>query len=528
MTDGSALTVSTPWVAWIVLLPLAGAALSFLLGRRAARTLALPTASGILLCAGGLCRQVGESGPLRYAVGGWGAPIGIDWHVDGLSVLMLLMTAVVGSGVSVYALGYFPRKQTGGNGRSDALFWPLWFFLWAALNALFLSADIFNIYVTLELVGLAAVALVAYSGTAAAVRAATRYFFVAMMGSLCYLLGVALVYASCGVLDIATLGKLMAPGPASWAAIALMTTGLLAKGALFPLHFWLPPAHANAPAPVSAALSALVVTAAFSLVLRLWFQAFGAALTPGAGLLLGLLGAAAILWGSVLALCQTRLKMLVAYSTVAQLGYLFLPFAMAMTSRSSAAGGAVDWAAPALSGGIYHALSHAAAKAAMFMAAGIVIQVLGHDRITGVGGGRPARASDRVCRRSRGGQPDGLAAQRRLCRKVAAAERGAAQRTVVVGGGHRVGKPPGRRVPVSCMALRLCREAAGECASHRAVQHGAGDAAVGGDLGAAGFVWPPIPWRCSGAACSIRPWSVIRTFVWLPGCVPERVHGDGT
>jgi len=386
MTDGSVVTVATPWVVWIVLLPLAGASLSFLLGRRAARTLAIPTASGILLCAGGLCRQVGASGPLRYAVGGWGAPVGIDWHVDGLSVLMLLITAVVGSGVSVYALGYFPRKQAGGNGRSDALFWPLWFFLWAALNALFLSADIFNIYVTLELVGLAAVALVAYSGTAAALRAATRYFFVAMIGSLSYLLGVALVYAAYGVLDIAALGKLMAPGPASWAAIALMTAGLLAKGALFPLHFWLPPAHANAPTPVSAALSALVVKAAFYLILRLWFQAFGAALTPEAGMLLGLLGAAAILWGSVLALCQTRLKMLVAYSTVAQLGYLFLLFPMAMTSRTSAAGGAVDWASPALSGGIYQALSHAAAKAAMFMAAGIVIQVLGHDRIKELAG----------------------------------------------------------------------------------------------------------------------------------------------
>jgi len=386
MTDVSAVTVSPAWAVWLVLLPLAGAALSFILGRCAARRLTVLAAPGILLCACGLYRQVGESGPLRYAVGGWGAPIGIDWRVDGLSVLMLLMTAVVGSGVSVYALGYFPRKPAGGNGRSDALFWPLWLFLWAALNALFLSADIFNIYVTLELVGLAAVALVAYSGTAAAVRAATRYFFVAALGSLCYLLGVALVYSAYGVLDIVALGKLMAPGPTSWAAIALMTAGLLAKGALFPMHFWLPPAHANAPSPVSAALSALVVKAAFYLILRLWFQAFGAALTPGAGMLLGLLGAAAILWGSVLALCQTRLKKLVAYSTVAQLGYLFLPFPMALTTRSSAAGCAVDWAAPALSGGIYHALSHAAAKAAMFLAAGIVIQVLGHDRVKELAG----------------------------------------------------------------------------------------------------------------------------------------------
>ena len=112
----------------------------------------------------------------------------------------------------------------------------------------------------------------------------------------------------------------------SWSALALMTVGLLLKTALFPLHFWLPPAHANAPAPVSAVLSALVVKASFYLIVRLWFDVFPAVLAPAAGHLMGILGMVAILWGSIQSLHQERLKLLVAYSTVAQLGYLFLMF----------------------------------------------------------------------------------------------------------------------------------------------------------------------------------------------------------
>ena len=105
-----------------------------------------------------------------------------------------------------------------------------------------------------------------------------------------------------------------------------MTAGLLAKTALFPLHLWLPPAHANAPAAASAVLSGLVVKGSFFLVVRLWFDVL--APLPGVlpGTILAALGSAAILFGSVLALRQARLKLLIAYSTVAQIGYLFLMF----------------------------------------------------------------------------------------------------------------------------------------------------------------------------------------------------------
>ena len=190
-----------------------------------------------------------------------------------------------------------------------------------------------------------------------------------------FLAGVSLIYAGYGTLDLATLTGMVAPGPVAWVALALMTAGLLLKTALFPLHFWLPPAHASAPAPVSAVLSALVVKAAFYLVLRLWLDVFADLVTPAGSNILGILGAGAILWGSWRALRAERLKLLAAYSTVAQLGYLFLFFPVLQALPPGPARDA------ALGGLVILALTHGFAKAGLFMAIGIIQQRAGHDRI---------------------------------------------------------------------------------------------------------------------------------------------------
>lgn len=275
---------------------------------------------------------------------------------------MLAATALVGLGVSVYSVVFF-------GGEEADHFWPLWLLLWGGLNALFLSADVFNLYVTLELTSLAAAALAALKAGAQALAGAMRYLLAMLLGSMAYLLGVALLYHGYGALDIVTLAERVEPSPAAWAALGLMSSGLLLKAALFPMHFWLPPAHGGAPAPVSALLSALVVKAAFYIQLRLWLEVFGP-LGGGVATVLGLLGAAAVLWGSVQAMRQVRLKLLVAYSTVAQVGYLFLVFPLIAASAAAATQAAA-----------YYALSHALAKAAMFLAAGNLMRFGGHDRI---------------------------------------------------------------------------------------------------------------------------------------------------
>lgn len=366
--------IGAQWIVVPIVLPLAAATLACLLRVRAAAAVSLATSLLILAAVAGLWVRVLGEGPQRYEVAGWKAPLGIELYADGLSVFMLLMAALVGVAACVYAFGFFPYPRGGGrpadlaNGKGS--FWPLWMFLWASLNALFLSADLFNLYVALEILGLSSAALVALGGGRAAVTAGMRYLMVTLLGSLVYLLGVALLYGAYGTLSLRGLGELIGANPSVYAALALMMVGLALKSALFPLHFWQPPAYVGAPAPASAVLAALGTKASFYLLARLWFDVFPAELTQAAGQLLGILGAAGILWGAVLALRQRRLKLLIAYSSVSQIGYLFLLFPLAAVSGFDA------W-----SGGMYHAFSHALAKAAMFMAAGAIIIALEHDDI---------------------------------------------------------------------------------------------------------------------------------------------------
>ncbi len=363
----------TDAVIWVIALPLAGALLT-VLSPRHVDAVGVATALGTATAALALLWQVAAGGPVRYAVGGWTPGLGIALHADGLAVALLVMTALVALAAGAYATAYFRQ----GLGRRR--FWPLWLLLWTALNALFLAGDLFNIYVTLELLGLAAVGLTALGGKRAALEAALRYLVAGLVGSMAYLAGVVLIYTAYGTLDLAAVAAAIRPEPAAWTALALMTAGLLLKTALFPLHFWLPPAHANAPAPVSAALSALVVKAAFYLVLRLWLDLFAPVVTSAAANLLGLLGAAAVLWGSWQALRAERLKLVAAYSTVAQIGYLFLFFPLLAGLPDGSVRDAV------FGGAVLLALTHGFAKGALFLAAGVVQQRAGHDRIRDLDG----------------------------------------------------------------------------------------------------------------------------------------------
>ncbi len=313
----------------------------------------------------------------RHVVGGWPSPLGITLVADGLSATMLVLTTAVGVPISLFAVTYLQRKT------GLSLFWPLWLLLWSGLNAVFLSGDLFNIYVGLEVIGLSAVALAALSAEAKALIASMRYLLAAMVGSLAYLMGVALLYAEQGTLDLYQAGAQLGPTTTSTAACALMMTGLFLKTALFPLHFWLPPAHGAAISPVSAILSGLVVKASFYVALRLWVSTFGSVAGFAAAQMIGVMGAAAILWGSFQAVRQRKLKPLVAHSTVSQIGYLFLLFPLISAPLGN--GSSVDWLQGAWSGGIYQVIAHALAKSALFLAAGIILLAIGDDHLVNLG-----------------------------------------------------------------------------------------------------------------------------------------------
>jgi len=364
-----------------IALPLAGVLFSLALGGRYAERIALtvmPTGVVVAVTIGATVWRTHDV--LQYVVGNWDPPLGVVFRADGFSATMMVTAALLICGIGLFARVQFSLPR-GVEERVPLVFWILLLAVWGALNAVFIGGDLFNLYVALELLTFAAVPLVSLDGRAETLAAALRYLLFALFGSILYLLGAVLLYGAYGTLDIVLLSGRIRAEPAAWAAISLMTSGLLAKAALYPLHLWLPPAHAGAPAPASAVLSGLVVKAPFFLVVRLWFDVMPGLPEHAAAQVLGALGAAAIIFGSVVALRQVRLKLLIAYSTVAQIGYLFLMFPLAVEPETGH-----PWSTAAWTGGVLQAVSHAFAKAAMFMAAGLIAEALGHDRIAGLAG----------------------------------------------------------------------------------------------------------------------------------------------
>ncbi|TDS87800.1 multisubunit sodium/proton antiporter MrpD subunit [Nesterenkonia aurantiaca] len=407
----------------VVLIPLLASALSVLLGSAARRVLGVLTSAAVLGLSAPILVRVTSGETLELALGGFESPLGITLRADGLSALFLAMTAIVGAVVSCYAAArpaatgkrlvaqtVEPATVTDGDHRAaltedapaawrtgHAGFWPLWLGCWSGLNAVFVSGDLFNTYVGLELVGLTAVALVALGGREAW-AAALRYLFIAVLGSLLFLIGVALIYSVTGTLDIIDSGEaitqLAAQGDADLAAVVLalclISLGLALKVALVPLHGWLIPAHSSAPSAVSPLLSALVIKAALFVLLRAWLWVAGPLpeLEILAWVLAGM-GTAAILLGSVMALRQSRLKPLIAYSTVAQVGYWFLLLPLLLDPETSALEGQPGTTleegavlAGALSGTVALALGHGLAKASLFLSAGHLKDLYSTDEIT--------------------------------------------------------------------------------------------------------------------------------------------------
>lgn len=370
-----------------VTVPLIGLVPLFLLGPRAgerAALLVLAAGAAVTLAAGVAVLKGGQ--PLEYFVGGLPPPLGVGLRADGFAAAMMGMCAVVLLSTGLYAMW----EPGAAERRMPPAFFMLLLALAGALNLAFVAQDLFTLYVALELLTFAAVPLVCLDGKAKQLRAALTYLLFALFGSVLYLLGVVLVYALFGTLDLAHVAGRLAQGRPGWAfaaALALMSAGLMAKAALFPLHLWLPPAHAGAPAPASVVLSAVVIKAPLFLLVRVWSDLAPMPLAAAAAPVLAACGALAILFCGVVALAQERVKLLIAYSTAAQIGYLCLMFPLA-------ASGDAYWGALAWTGGTLHLVSHAFSKAAMFMAAGLMAEAVGHDRLSGLrGAGRAAPLS---------------------------------------------------------------------------------------------------------------------------------------
>jgi len=322
------------------------------------------TAGSLVASVTGLLRVL-RDGPISYAVGGWPPPIGIEYVLDPLAAFMAVIVSFIGLLVVIYPVdAAFDVRPS----RGMPLY-PLVLLLLTGLMGVMLSGDLFHLFVFLEIYALATYGLVALGGDRG-VLASLRYLLLASVGSGTYLLGVGFLYFSTGTLnmaDVAAQLPAIADSPSVLGAMALIVIGLALKMALFPLHVWLPDAHAYSPPGVAALLAAVQVKAGAYALIRILFDVFGPAFGGGHDLPV----AAVLLWfslagivvGSVLAIRQTDIKRMLAYSTVAQLGYI---------------GVGIGLASPiALVGALLHVVNHALMKSALFLVAGGIIQQTG-------------------------------------------------------------------------------------------------------------------------------------------------------
>jgi len=358
----------------LVVLPIVGGSIPLvasLVSERAGWPVATLTLIGQASLAGLLAWTVSTSGTVSYAVGGFAAPYGIELVVDGLSGAVALFVAVVSLGVLAYA------RQAGPH---SSAFYGLYLLLVAGLTGMTVTGDVFNLYVFLEITGLAAYGLVASGRDASAAVAALKYLIIGTVGASLYLLGVGYLLAATGTLnmaDLATkLGEMAAyDSTLVLTAFGLMVGGLTVKVALFPLHTWQPDAYANAPDTVSAFISALVSTVSAYALARLLFSVFTVEFltaVPVARWALVGLACVSIIAGSALAVSQDSVQRMLAYSSVSQFGLVVAGFAIATPL--------------AVVGATVHLLGHAVMKGGLFAATGVIERKTGATTVNGYAG----------------------------------------------------------------------------------------------------------------------------------------------
>ncbi|MGQ0482917.1 MAG: monovalent cation/H+ antiporter subunit D family protein [Pseudonocardia sp.] len=359
-----------------VLLPLLGAPLCALTRRRlVAWSLFLAAAAGATVCALLLSYQVARSGPVRYALGGWPAPAGIEYLVDAANAPVLALVSTIALVVAGYARS---SVQAEIDDRRIPFFYSCLCLCLAGLLGVTATADAFNAFVFLEISSLSSYALIAMGRRRRALLAAFRYLVIGTIGATFLLIGIGLAYAVTGTLNMADLAARLPEfygNRALTAAVAFVFVGLGVKMAAFPLHAWLPDAYAQAPSAVSTFLAAVSTKVAIYAFLRFAFGVFGGALVFGllpVGVVGLVVGTLAMLVAGAVACFQRDLKYLLAWSSVAQLGYIIAGVSLATRAGVAA--------------GYLHLINHAVTKAALFAAAGVLLLRLGSVQLSALAG----------------------------------------------------------------------------------------------------------------------------------------------
>jgi len=316
-----------------------------------------------------LLGQVLAEGAVSYHVGGWEPPWGIELRIETVNAFVL----VIVSGISAVVLSAAPRGLTEVPRHRHYLFYAAFLLCMTGLLGMTSAGDAFNIFVFLEISSLSSYTLIALGPKRRSLIAAFRYLMMGTVGGTLILLGVGLLYATTGTLNLADLGARLGevgPNRTVLVALACLVVGASIKLALFPVGVWLPDAYAFAPAVVTAFLAATATKVAYYVLARFVFRVFGPELAFGQlhlGAVLLPLSLVAMVVASTVAIYQHDVKRLLAFSSLAQIGYMVLGLSLV-----SAAG---------LTGGIVHLFNHAVTKSGLFLALACVALRVGSTRI---------------------------------------------------------------------------------------------------------------------------------------------------
>lgn len=315
-------------------------------------------------------QEVLATGAISYAMGGWAPPIGIEYRVDLTNAFILFVVTAIGSVMMPYARESI-RAEFGLN--RVYFFYTSYLLCFCGLLGVTITGDAFNLFVFLEISSLSTYVLIALGRDRRALTAAYQYLILGTIGATFIVIGIGLLYAETGTLNMVDLAKrieISGTNRTIGSAFGFLVVGISLKLALFPLHLWLPNAYTYAPSMVSAFLAATATKVAVYILLRFLFTVFNFELTFDAlplDIILITLAVLAMFAGSTVAIFQNNLKRMLAYSSIAQIGYIVLGIGLA-----SAAG---------VTAGLIHVFNHAIIKGGMFLALGCLVYRLGSANI---------------------------------------------------------------------------------------------------------------------------------------------------
>ena len=359
-----------------IVLPLIAAPLCIVLRRGALPWLLALITSWVAFAIAALqLSRVLEAGPVSYALGGWLAPWGIEYRIDIFNAFVMLIVAGIGAVVLPYA-----RRSVAAEIDADKhyLFYGSFLLMLTGLLGMAVTGDAFNLFVFIEISALSSYAMIALGGDRRTLRAAFTYLAMGTVGATFFLIGVGMLYAVTGTLNMADLAERLQPlldTRTVLVAFAFIAVGLSLKLALMPLHLWLPNAYTYAPSVVTAFLAATATKVAIYALLRFVFTVFGFEFSFGAlplSEILLALAVLAIVVASTVAIFQSNLKRMLAYSSLAQVGYIVLGLAYANVLGLTAS--------------VVHLFNHAATKGALFLVTGMLVYRLGSAEISDLNG----------------------------------------------------------------------------------------------------------------------------------------------